>query len=184
MSRQTKRNADVVLEVVSHVSQGLPIKAAATASGISPVTLWRWRQKDEALDLAIQRARTMFIARQLSRIDAAGEKEWKAAAWLLERRHPGDFGRRVEVKIDNDPTPVLDPLTGEVIGASPEPQSGDEAHALRLEEECTPERTPSMTREDIVSPGEAERGPLRSSEGEPSDHAPQDDEGSTAKPGA
>jgi hypothetical protein len=127
MSARTKRSEQTVLDVVTRVQEGLPVKAAARAAGIDPTTLWRWRKDDEALDIAIHRARTMFVARQLARIDKAGETSWKAAAWLLERRHPADFGRRVEVALDGAPKPVLDPLTGEVISASAESHSDDPA---------------------------------------------------------
>ena len=87
-----------------------PSGAAATASrrrpsvGSAPATLYRWLDDGEAegapllvadFALAVRQAEAQFEAECVGRIEAAAVGgDWKADAWLLERRHPQRWGRR------------------------------------------------------------------------------------------
>jgi hypothetical protein len=44
---------------------------------------------------AIKRAEAVGVLRMLARINEAASHHWQAAAWLLERLYPQDYGRRV-----------------------------------------------------------------------------------------
>ena len=107
-------------EVITLVASGTTVKDAARQIGVDPVTLWRWRQKDPELDRAVLAARAAFLHRQVERIDEAADRDWKAAAWLLERSEPSIWGKRVEVQVDVEPRPIVDPLTGKVLGVGAE----------------------------------------------------------------
>ncbi|MGH8544065.1 MAG: hypothetical protein ACREX3_10650 [Gammaproteobacteria bacterium] len=43
--------------------------------------------------LAVQKALAEWELQQLEAIAEAGKKDWRASAWLLERRFPDQYGR-------------------------------------------------------------------------------------------
>ena len=111
----TKRHENTVLDVLARVQQGMPIKSAARAAGIDPTTWWRWRVADPDLDMACERARAVWLQTQVERIDQAASADWRAAAWLLSRSDRSNWGDRVDVKVEAEPQPIVDLLTGQVL---------------------------------------------------------------------
>lgn len=96
-SEQTER----LLEGLRH---GMTRRAAAAYAGFGKSALYDMIDRDRTLRTAIENAEgeaesayTKLVANA-----ATDPKNWTAAAWWLERRHPNDFGRkdRVEVKVD------------------------------------------------------------------------------------
>lgn len=95
-----QERADRVCEAVR---RGLTYKQAASYAGISYSTLNRWRiegqQDDSASEFrefwkAFEQAGGEAAFRCLGYIDeAASRGDWKAAAWMLERRYPKEWGR-------------------------------------------------------------------------------------------
>ena len=53
----------------------------------------------------IEQAEANFIKKNVGRIDKGAEKNTEDAKWLLERRLPGEFGRRIELEVG--PSKVL-----------------------------------------------------------------------------
>lgn len=90
--------------LLSAIERGLPYKQAAALAGISYMTLNRWRRQGEVdgapaefrdfcyrLEAAEARAANTL----LQAVSKAGrERDWRAAAWILERRYPEDWGKR------------------------------------------------------------------------------------------
>jgi hypothetical protein len=84
---------------------GMTRRAAAAYAGYSKTTLYRMIGNDDGtLVTLIEKAEGQAEATysQLVANAAVSPKNWTAAAWWLERRHPDDFGRkdRVEVRVD------------------------------------------------------------------------------------
>lgn len=105
MGRSTKLTPHASETICEHVRAGLYLKQAAAAVGIHPSTLHAWTAKGEQATRGIYRefrdsikkAEADFEASCLARIQrAADDGTWTAAAWMLERRWPGRWGRRVE----------------------------------------------------------------------------------------
>lgn len=76
------------------VERGLPLKESASLAGVSYDTLNRWRNSGEAEDAppvfrnfynALYQAQAVAVDTLVSQIQSAARKDWKAAAWLLER---------------------------------------------------------------------------------------------------
>src|SRR5215510_11237464 len=105
MARPTKLSEAVITKLAEAIGKGATYALACKYAGIGVATLTRWQQ-------AAVRAPTDSLARQLvERLDdaegaacvkwlrliedAAEGGTWQAAAWLLERRHPHDYGRQV-----------------------------------------------------------------------------------------
>ena len=90
--------------VVKAIRQGLPYKHAAALAGVSEATLDSWKYKGGQPDAKeiyveflgrLKQARAEWVQETLQGIQAAstGEKpDWKAGAWLLERRERANFG--------------------------------------------------------------------------------------------
>jgi hypothetical protein len=116
-----------------------PQHVCAAYARVSQRTVQRWlaqgradrEQRDES---APPSAYEMFLAeyekteaeaelRMLGQIALAGEKNWTAMAWILERRRPSDYSRRWVTVGESGPS--LDPaeLAGAIVRAQAEVQA-------------------------------------------------------------
>jgi len=50
------------------------------------MTFYRWRDQDEKLSAEFDRAIAESEVRLVRSIESAGQTDWRASAWLLERR--------------------------------------------------------------------------------------------------
>ena len=75
---------------------GYSRRMAAEYVGCDPSTITRTAQRDEAFreQLANAQSDADIDALKLLRRTADQEKYWRAAAWILERRNPDEYGRR------------------------------------------------------------------------------------------
>ncbi len=90
-------------ETVHGIRAGLPYRLAAEAAGIHYDTFNEWshgrfpRGADKDLKAAfpdqLTRAKGESARRLTALISAAASDDWRAAAWLLERRFPGDYAK-------------------------------------------------------------------------------------------
>lgn len=132
--RPTKLDAEAANAIVAILQKGLTIDDACEAAGIDDSTFQRWLRRGEkaakARELkpeekpfrefcaAVKKARAVGKITLVQRIENAsvGDElnpaDWKAAAWLLERMHPHQFGRkyiRIEAApVAGDGTPLPD----------------------------------------------------------------------------
>ena len=98
------------------ISAGAPITHACKAAGIAYRTYRDWYNLGEKGDPRYVdfyeravKADGEFVTSCVALIHRAANKEWTAAAWLLERRYPKDFGRRQEITgPDGGPLQVTD----------------------------------------------------------------------------
>ena len=123
MGRPTKRTREVEEAILSRLVTGSTKRAAAAEAGISYPTLWLWLsdgKKEDApeehkkfnLDVAEACARAEI--RWVSSIEQqARNGDWRAYAWLLERRFPEDWRQRKELAVE---TEVKSNGTAEVLG--------------------------------------------------------------------
>lgn len=107
MARPTKFTKPTVDALLAGILAGLPYHLAASAAGISETTFHDWQRgklprnadkqlKAEFLE-ASTRARGESARRFAALISTAAKDDWRAAAWMLERRFPRDFGRDGEL---------------------------------------------------------------------------------------
>ncbi len=85
MARPTKYTDEIVNEIIGGVAVGMTDKDAALAAGITEQTLSRWRKRYVDFDNRLMRARKQRSRLLLRRIHTASERDWKAAAELLDR---------------------------------------------------------------------------------------------------
>lgn len=91
-SKFTKPRKD---RIVQAIAAGCTYEMAADYAGISRTTLWSWLKKGEdpknksycTFLNDIKRAEVEGAMVHLGTITQASQKDWKASAWMLERRH-------------------------------------------------------------------------------------------------
>jgi len=96
MSRRTKLTPEIQNKIIQAIQTGATYELCAQFAGISPATFYNWmRQGRERKDKAkieflesIKRAESRGAIANLGLIQkAATDGDWKASAWILERRH-------------------------------------------------------------------------------------------------
>jgi hypothetical protein len=103
----TRELADTIAD---KVRLGAFYEDAAVSAGVHKATLYRWREVGEA-DLeagkdtdhayfcdALMRASADAEAKAAETVMRWGAADWRAAAWYLERRNPGRWGKREHVE--------------------------------------------------------------------------------------
>lgn len=101
-------------QICNSVRAGNWLETAAQAARIDRDTLFSWKRKGRA-DIeegrtnsiyaqfvnAIARADAECEAASVARIRGAAERDWRAAAWYLERRHPERWTLNQTVTVDD-----------------------------------------------------------------------------------
>jgi hypothetical protein len=93
--RKSKFTAPVKERIIEALRAGTTYEIAAQYAGISRSTLYEWIKKGEGFDTGayrtfydnVKKAEAEGAVVHLGTIAQASKKDWKAAAWLLERRH-------------------------------------------------------------------------------------------------
>ena len=101
MPYHSKLTEEVVDRAVSLKSEGLSDADIIAALGIHTSTFYRWQAEDDtdlkhALKEGLKKAEADYKATLLNTIRSAAlakNSNWTAAAWLLERKYPDEFGR-------------------------------------------------------------------------------------------
>lgn len=109
--RPTLLDESVMATIVDLLERGNTYSATARAAGLHPQTVSDWVARGreligrdpEGLDekerlflefaTRVEKARAIAEVRAVERVRQAGETQWQAAAWYLERSNPGDWGR-------------------------------------------------------------------------------------------
>ena len=86
---------------------------AAAYAGIRPETLSRWLSRPESAYVnfaqEVAKAEAMAEIRAVAVIREASRTDWRAAAWLLERRYSLHWGKRTTIHLrDLDDQQLLD----------------------------------------------------------------------------
>ena len=91
--------------ITNLIRAGCTIERACNAAGIESRTLRFWRKRGKAGEepyasfcLALKEADAMGEAHRVAVIAKAGDEDWRAAAWLLSRRHPERWGERQSIE--------------------------------------------------------------------------------------
>jgi transposase len=97
-----KKSDKVRQEVLSNLREAMSIKSAYTLAGISERTYYRWIKEDEEWAEEVEMAKRFSEAVMVSRLKALGEEkaDWRAYAWLLERRFPEEWTAKREIELN------------------------------------------------------------------------------------
>ena len=106
--RPSKLTARCQEKLVEAIASGLPLKSAAALAGISYETLNRWKKRGEDSNggpeyrqfcHALEQANAAAMQYHVQNITEKSRLDWRASAWILEKRVREDFGKdQVEQK--------------------------------------------------------------------------------------
>lgn len=83
--------------ILDHIRNGCFVSEACAAAGVGRSTLYRWHEEDRDLSRQFKKAKAEQLASMIANIKQAGQKEWAAHAWYLERRYPEKFAKKTIV---------------------------------------------------------------------------------------
>ena len=99
----------------SSIASGLPIGVACRRHGIARQTLHDWRVQGRAgrepfagLVARFQQATAEAESNSVLAVFKAAKRDWRAAAWLLERRWPQRYALRHTVRVEKAPSDMTD----------------------------------------------------------------------------
>ena len=139
--RPTKLTPEVQDLIVDGINAGLTFGLTCARAGVNPATFYRWLEKGETAKSGVysefcdtvSRAKADSAMRLVSQITLQAPTDWRAAAFLLERRFPDDYGKRSEIT-GKDGGPVkVEAKTEHVF--QPTPELWDEVLRERAEYE-------------------------------------------------
>lgn len=93
--RKSKYEPERVEKLLEAIRLGATYRHACDYAGIHIDTFYEWQDKHPEFPEQIKLAEGAGVISNLQVIKTASAENWTAAAWLLERRHPEDYGRRV-----------------------------------------------------------------------------------------
>lgn len=90
------------IDICNEIKIGTPMRHAAISHGISHDTFYRWYNKGKNAKSgkfkrfydSVEEAKSAAITLRARRIYKAGESNWQADAWWLERVDSKNFGRK------------------------------------------------------------------------------------------
>ena len=83
--------------ILDNISNGGPNRISCMAAGVGYTTFRDWVRADPSLSVAIKKANTEFELRHVRNIQTISADDWKASAWLLERKFPKRYSRRLVI---------------------------------------------------------------------------------------
>lgn len=129
MGRPTDCTPENIAKVCAALRLGVSQECAATSAGLCDRTFYTWMEKGrEGIEPYAQFLREVHAAENdaerelVELIKASAPDDWKAGAWLLERRHPRRWGRldrsevsgangapiQVQAQVVEIPAPIAD----------------------------------------------------------------------------
>lgn len=93
----TKYSDETIQGLVDMITIGMTQKDACEILGVHESTFIRW-MKNPNFANRITQARTKQKQFMITAVVGAANKDWKAAAWWLERKHPDEFVRKQEIE--------------------------------------------------------------------------------------
>ena len=95
--KMTPERVAIILEALG---DGMTQRDASMLAGISEDTLCIWKRTNSEFSEQMGQKAIEYKRKMMKRIEKAGEKDWKATAWLLERKFKKDFSADPELEKD------------------------------------------------------------------------------------
>ena len=82
----------IVKDIIEAIEKGLSNKSACEYVGIAEKTFYKWKDEKSEFCKKITRAHSTKKIELLEKIKKAGDQDWRAWAFILERCFPDEFG--------------------------------------------------------------------------------------------
>jgi hypothetical protein len=96
-------------QVLAFIAGGGSRKKAAAYVAVSVTTLADEAGRDAVFADRLEQAEATCYYRHLQNVAQAGSKDWKASAFLLERKWPDEFGKTTTAQVQEIPSPASVP---------------------------------------------------------------------------
>ena len=144
MARPTKLTTEVEETILKAIRGGNYAGTAATYAGVDRSTYFRWLERGDPAGTAaadsryrafrarVEQAKAEAEVRDITMIAKAGERDWRARAWSVERRHPERWARRAAAEEEGSSLEraLAAPGTSYRLAALSEPEQNDLARLL------------------------------------------------------
>lgn len=105
-----KLTPELVTSIASAVANGSVLRDAALLNGIAESTFHDWMANGRSGGRPLERELVAQVDKALARVKSTGlaiitahaQKDWRAQAWILEKRFPDEFGPRVGLTVDGE----------------------------------------------------------------------------------
>lgn len=117
--------------ILENISNGGPIGVSCRAAGVSYRTFREWVTSDPQLAARLKAANSELELRHVRNIQTISVGDWKASAWLLERKFPNRYSRRLVI---SEPTNTKED-TGVLVRVPrpcDTPRTGSDPQVLRI----------------------------------------------------
>jgi hypothetical protein len=84
-------------QVLGYLRQGMTRSTAAELAGFNRSSLWRLLEREIAFGHQVRQAEADARGRAEALVLRAGESDWRAAAWWLERKYRSEWGQRAQL---------------------------------------------------------------------------------------
>jgi hypothetical protein len=105
MGRPRVLTSEKKQQVLAFIAGGGSRKMAAAYVGVSVTTLADEARRDEPFAVRLEQAEAACYFRHLQNVANAGGKDWKASAFLLERKWANEFGKTTTTQVNEIPSP-------------------------------------------------------------------------------
>jgi hypothetical protein len=112
-----KYTADRVKEITDFLAQGMSRDDSCDLVGINQDTFYDWMKRPEFSE-AVLRAEKQCKQRNIVRIQNASKKDWRAAAWWMERKHPEEYAFTTKHDVSGEAKTLAEGL-GRLFGNKP-----------------------------------------------------------------
>jgi (p)ppGpp synthase/HD superfamily hydrolase len=99
--KMTPERVAIILEALG---DGMTQRDASMLAGINEDTLCNWKRDNSEFSEQMGQKAIEYKRKMMKKIEKAGEKDWKANAWLLSRKFKRDFSENPQLEKD----PVYD----------------------------------------------------------------------------
>lgn len=145
MSKKPKKTRARIELILENLRKGITKKAACSQAGIDRNTLYRWCETDKELAAEVEAAIDVSQSVLVNAVITASFTDWRAAAWMLERRFPESFAAKRDVEVNINKSDGTDVVVGMIA----------QAQALLINEEGSiGELPPSSSNKHLDEPTE------------------------------
>src|SRR5215472_2575367 len=90
----SKRTAELETQLLEAIEGGASFKLACELVSVSEAVFCLWRRQDPEFAARVDAASARGDMARIRKVEQHGDQDWRAPAWLLERRRPLEFGRQ------------------------------------------------------------------------------------------
>lgn len=111
--RPLKYSPEILLRTKELIELGMNYQDVCDSLGITRETFSQWRKKYSDFSDTVRIANAKVKEISLKSLRVGEMKDWKAAAWRLERRWPEEYREKKEIEIKEQPI-LIDDIMGDI----------------------------------------------------------------------